>query len=276
DALVDVVGSVAGLAALGVERVFFSPLRLGYGTIRCAHGILPIPAPAVAELVKGVPVYAGEVEGEMVTPTGAALATTLAQSFGPMPRMRPVALGLGAGSADRVLPNILRLFIGEGDSDAEESRPDELTVLEANLDDMNPEFYEYLCDLLRDHGALDVWLAPIQMKKGRPAVLLSILARPEEAPLLREIVFRESTTLGLRSYQVERYALARESMEIRLGEQVSVRVKIGRSAGRIYQVAPEYEDCREAAGRLSWPLKRVYQEAVSGAWAVLGRPGDRA
>lgn len=277
DALVDVVGSVGGLAVLGVERVVFSPLRLGYGTVRCAHGILPVPAPAVAELIRGVPVYAGEVEGEMVTPTGAALATTLAQSFGSMPPMRPRAIGLGAGAADRALPNVLRLFLGETDHDAEaeELVTEELTVLEANLDDMNPEFFEHLCDRLRAQGALDIWLTPIQMKKNRPAVLLSILAQPAEVPGLREIVFRESTTLGLRSYQVRRYALARESITVSVGTQETVRVKIGRTAGKICQLAPEYEDCRLAALRLSWPLKRVYQEAASSAWAKFTRPDDR-
>lgn len=267
DALVDVVGAIAGLAALGIERVVFSPLRLGYGTVRTAHGLLPIPPPAVAELVKGVPVYAGDCEGEMVTPTGAALATTLADSFGPMPFMIPAAIGIGAGSAERSIPNVLRLFIGEDRSRNDEDL-EELAVLEANLDDMNPEFCEYLAARLFARGALDVWWTAVQMKKGRPGIVLHVLAPPEETENLRALIFTESTTLGLREHRVLRYALSRESLTVHI-EGEAVRVKVGRRKGRPVQVAPEYEDARRVAERTGRPLKEVYRLATALAWDSL-------
>lgn len=263
DAIVDVVGGVAGLAALGVEKLVCSPLRLGFGTVRCAHGLLPVPAPAVAELVKGLPVYAGEVEGEMVTPTGAALAATLAESFGPMPAMVPEAVGHGAGAAERPLPNILRLFLGR-EAAAGEAGQAELTVIEANIDDMNPEFYEYLCSRLHGAGALDTWLIPLQMKKGRPGTMLGLLAENEAAPALREIIFRESTTLGLRERRTMRYALARETVQVSLDGR-PVAVKVGRDGGRILQLAPEYEDCARLAAELRMPLKDVYRRVLAAA-----------
>jgi len=264
DAIVDVVGTVAGLTALGVERVFFSPLRLGYGTVQCAHGLLPIPAPATAELLIGIPVYAGDIEGEMVTPTGAALAVTLSAGFGPMPAMTTRRLGLGAGSIDRGLPNILRCFLGEAAVDTEETTR-ELFILEANVDDMNPELFGHICALLREAGALDVWLTPIQMKKERPGTMLSVLAEPGLVPALRGIIFTESTTLGVRESRVWRTELQREIILIRVLNH-TVRVKIGRRAGRIIQVAPEFDDCRELAVKEKHPLKLIYQKAVTAAW----------
>ncbi len=264
DALVDVVGSVAGLAALGVDRIDFSPLRLGYGTIECAHGYLPVPAPAVAELVKGIPVYAGEIEGEMVTPTGAAIATTLATSFRSMPPMIIRSLGIGAGTADRILPNVLRLFVGEAVEAPREETVEELVVLESNIDDMNPEFFEHLCGRLWALGALDVWLTPIIMKKGRPGTIVSVLAETGKAPGLRETLFRESTTLGVRSLPVIRHALARETFQVQVGTE-RINIKAGRLNGRIIQVAPEYQDCRSAAEILGRPLKEVYLEAQAKA-----------
>ncbi len=271
DAMVDVVGSVAGLVALGVDRVVFSPLRLGFGTIRCAHGLLPVPAPAVVELTKGIPVYAGEIEGEMVTPTGAALAATLAEYFGPLPPMTLQAVGLGAGSADRPLPNVLRLFLGE------EPPPDgetltELVVLEANLDDMNPEFFDHLSARLWAAGALDVWLTPIQMKKGRPGTQLSVLAGPMHRDALRGIIFAESTTLGLREYRTMRHALRRETFPVTVQGE-TILVKVGWQGRRAVQAAPEYEDCRGAAVRLGRPLKWIYQQAMTKAWERLAEGG---
>ncbi|MGE5549120.1 MAG: nickel pincer cofactor biosynthesis protein LarC [Bacteroidota bacterium] len=273
DALVDIVGTVAALDAMGAPRVIFSPLRLGFGTVQCAHGLLPVPAPAVAELTKGVPVYAGEIEGEMVTPTGAALAVTLADSFGPMPCMLPEVVGIGAGSAERALPNVLRLFLGVS-SAPEAENLSELHVLEANLDDMNPELYDYLAKRLWAMGALDVWLTPIQMKKGRPGTLLSVLASPGEVSTLREVIFSESTTLGLRERRTLRYALAREVILVEVAGR-TVSVKVGRYNGRVVQVAPEYEDCRRTAQAAALPLKRVYELAVGAAWELLSGNGAR-
>ena len=269
DALVDVVGSVAGLSMLEVDRVVFSPLRLGYGTVHCAHGLLPVPPPAVAELVRGIPVYAGDIEGEMVTPTGAALAVTLADSFGPLPPMSVGSVGLGAGSAERTLPNVLRLFLGE--EDAGHGGTAEMVILETNLDDMNPEFYQHLCGRLQEAGAVDAWLTPIQAKKGRPGTLLSVLAEPSDAAELREVIFAESTTLGLRESRIVRHALDRETLTVMVDGQ-SIAIKLGRRRGRVVQVAPEYEDCRQGALRLGRPLKMVYQQAVAQAWAHL--PAD--
>lgn len=267
DALVDIVGSIAGLDALGVEKVYFSPLRLGYGTVQCAHGILPVPPPAVAELVKGIPVYAGDVEGELVTPTGAALAVTLAESFGPMPGMIPEFIGLGAGTAERRLPNILRLFLGRPGVSLDDGECSELVVLETNIDDMNPEFYEHLCGVLMAEGARDVWLIPVQMKKGRPGTQLGVLADPAAAEELRAVIFKESTTLGVREQRVVRYALARESMAVQVAGR-RVRIKIGRRQGRIVQIAPEYEDCRQVAAETGLAIKEVYQEALAAARAA--------
>lgn len=274
DALVDVVGSVGGLAALGVDRIVFSPLRLGFGTIHCAHGLLPVPAPAVAELTRGVPVYAGEIEGEMVTPTGAALATTLAEGFGPLPPMVPQAVGLGAGSAERPLPNVLRLFLGE-ESSVESDLLAELFVLEANLDDMNPEFYDHLCARLFAAGALDVWLTPIQMKKGRPGTKLSTLVEPAQRESIRDLIFAESTTLGLRESRTMRHALRRKTFPV-LVQGETIIIKIGWLGNRAVQAAPEYEDCLKAARKLDLPLKQIYQQAAAKAWDKIGEnPGGR-
>ena len=275
DAMVDVVGSVAGLAALGVDRVVFSPLRLGYGTIQCAHGLLPVPAPAVVELTKGIPVYAGEIEGEMVTPTGAALAATLAECFGPLPPMIPRAVGLGAGTAERTLPNVLRLFLGE-ESPTEDDILTELLVLEANLDDMNPEFYDHLCARLWAARVLDVWLTPIQMKKGRPGIKLSVLIGAAQRDEVRDLIFAESTTLGLRESRIMRHALRRETFPV-LVQGETVLVKVGWQKRRAVQAAPEYEDCRKAALKLGQPLKVIYQQAVAKAWDKLTEgEGDEA
>jgi len=220
-------------------------------------------------MVKGVPVYAGEIEGEMVTPTGAALATTLAESFGPMPLMTPCAIGLGAGAADRILPNVLRLFLGDEPQSGQDSLA-ELAILEANLDDMNPEFYDFLGQRLRAAGALDVWVVPVQMKKNRPGAVLSVLAEPSCAAALREVIFTESTTLGLREHRVMRYALGRETASVTVAGQ-AIRIKVGRRQGRVIQMAPEYEDCRRAASRTGLPLKHLYQLALAKAWEHLGK-----
>jgi len=259
DAIVDIVGTVVGLRLLGIERVACGPLRTGTGTVECAHGRLPVPAPATAQLLKGFPSMGTEIEGELTTPTGAALLTTLADSFGPPPPMTVAAVGYGAGSADReALPNLLRVFIGEA---AAADEADAVVVLEANLDDLSPQVLGYLMERLFEAGALDAFLAPIYMKKNRPGVLLTVIAEPGTVPAIEELIFAETTTFGLRRTTATRRKLAREWVEVatRYGK---VRVKVGRMGRRLVQAAPEYEDCRAIAARRGVPLREVQQAAL--------------
>ncbi len=266
DAIVDVVGACCGLHRLSITEVHASPLPLGGGWVETAHGRLPVPAPATAELLREVPVYGGPVEAELVTPTGAAILTTICRSFGPMPAMTVRRVGCGAGSRDLPHPNLLRIFVGETRAQLLEQG---LVVLETNLDDMNPEFFEYLMDGLFAAGALDVFYTPIVMKKSRPAALVSVLAEPALADGLSEIIFRETTTLGVRRYQVSRRCLEREWREVET-QYGRVRVKVGKIGPEIVTAAPEYEDCRRLAQQAGVPVKAVYQAAQQAFGA--GRP----
>ena len=261
DAIVDVVGSVIGLKLLGIEEIYSSPLHLGKGFVECAHGILPVPAPATLELVKGVPVYGWDIEAELVTPTGAAIITTLAKDFGHVPPMEVEAIGYGAGHRDLPIPNLLRVSIGKALEPREHGyEEDVVTVVEANIDDMNPEFYEHVMARLFDRGALDVFLTPIQMKKGWPAVKLSALVKEADLDEMLNAFFEETTTLGVRLYQARRRKLARENVlvETKYGK---VSVKVGKLGDIVKNVSPEYEDCRRIAEREGIPLKEVYEEA---------------
>jgi hypothetical protein len=259
DAIVDVVGAAAGLEALGVEKVVCSPLPLGRGWVKFEHGQSPVPAPAVAELVKGAPVYAGEVEAELTTPTGAAIVTTLCEEFGPLPAMRIEAVGYGAGSREQARPNLLRLLVGQSQ---EVPAREKVVVLETNLDDMSPELYDHVLGRLFKAGALDAYLTPILMKKNRPATLLTVLCEQAKSNELAEILFRETTTLGVRVRESERWCLEREWVEVetRWGK---VRVKLGRLGGEVVTIAPEYDDCRRVAETTGAALKEVYQEAAA-------------
>ncbi|MBM3458328.1 MAG: nickel pincer cofactor biosynthesis protein LarC [Armatimonadetes bacterium] len=267
DSIVDVVGAVFALHLLGVERVLCSPLPNGHGFVQCAHGRMPIPPPATAELVRGVPLRAVDVAAELVTPTGAALATGLADQFGPLPGFTVQAIGYGAGRKEFPFPNLLRVLIG----DAEGPAPTEartVTLIEANIDDQSPEFYEAAFAALFGAGALDVWLAPILMKKGRPAQTLSVLCRPEQREALTGVIFQQTTTLGVRFGNWERSCLERHWLETdtRYG---TIRVKVGRERGELRTVAPEYEDCRRCAENGDVPLKVVHAEAMARAWGLL-------
>jgi uncharacterized protein (TIGR00299 family) protein len=269
DAIADIVCAAVGAEALAVDHFLSSPLNVGGGTVKCAHGVMPVPAPATLELLKGVPVYSGEVQKELVTPTGAAIVRVLATSFGPRPVMTTEAIGYGAGSRD--FPkhsNVLRLTVGEmvepGALTANpnpEMQEDEIVVLEANLDDLSPQIIGYLAEQLLSEGALDVFSTAVQMKKSRPGTLLTVLAKPPDEPELRELIFRESSTLGVRSRRECRRVLARrhETVQTAWGE---VRIKIGSMAGADSQFAPEYEDCRRVAVEHHVPLKNVMQEAL--------------
>jgi uncharacterized protein (TIGR00299 family) protein len=262
DAIVDIVGSCLLLEKLGVERVVASPLPMGRGFVECMHGTIPLPAPATLELLAGVPVYPVDVEGELVTPTGAALLKTLADGFGPMPTMTVRTSGYGSGKkrfGNR--PNLLRVILGDSVEDAFSGAP-EVAVLETNLDDFSPQFYEPLSEKLFAAGAADVFLAPIQMKKGRPATLLTVLAPPDRAEPLAELIFTETTTLGIRFDTRKRLCLEREwqSVETPYG---AIRIKVGRWKGEEKTASPEYEDVRGAAEAAGVPLKTVHQAAAA-------------
>jgi uncharacterized protein (TIGR00299 family) protein len=258
DSIVDIVASIAGLKMLGVEAVFASKIHVGTGFVECAHGTLPVPAPATLALLEGIPIYSRGVESELATPTGAALLRVLAQDFGPIPEMKVEAVGYGAGTRELKMPNMLRIVIG-GISSATYER-DEVVLVEVNIDDMNPEFFGHASDLLWKRGALDVYLTPVFMKKNRPGTMLAVLVPQEHVDEIVSTLFDETTTLGVRMTKVERRKLTRETLhvETRFGR---IGIKLGRTAGRVVSLAPEYEDCREAALRYNVPLADVYDEA---------------
>lgn len=266
DSIVDVVGAVYALHLLGVERVVCSPLPNGHGFVRCAHGMMPIPPPATAELLKGCPIRPVDVQGELVTPTGAALVSALATEFGPLPAMTVEAVGYGAGTKDFPFPNLLRVVIGET---VERPREDtRVTLIEANIDDQSPQLYESVSAALFDAGALDVWLTPILMKKGRPAQTLSVLCEPSARERLSGVIFAETTTLGVRYSNWERDCLEREWISVET-EWGPVRVKLGKQGGELRTAAPEYEDCRSLAAEASVPVKQVQAAAAALAWQKL-------
>jgi hypothetical protein len=270
DTVVDVVGALAGLEALGVERVYASPLPLGRGFVRGAHGQIPLPAPATVALLEGVPVTGSDVDVELVTPTGAALLSSLAASFGPIPDMRLAGVGYGAGGRDLPIPNVLRLLLGEA-APAGGPATQTLALLETNVDDMNPEVYDYVMARLFAAGGLDVFLSPIHMKKNRPATLLRVLCRPEDADAMIAILFAETTTLGVRQQWVARHCLER-SLRTVSTPYGPVRVKVAQVAAGRAKAAPEYEDCRRLAEAGGVPLREVYRAAERAA-EELGLPG---
>jgi uncharacterized protein (TIGR00299 family) protein len=262
DAIVDIVGACVGFHALGIETFACSPLNVGGGTAKMAHGVLPVPAPATANLLKGKPTYSNGVQRELVTPTGAAIVATLCESFGPQPAMSVSAIGYGAGTADlEDQPNVLRIMVGEAAEKAVPRYDQEITVIEANLDDMNPQIYGYFQEKALAAGALDVFTTPVQMKKNRPGTLLTVLCRPGDAQSLMSLIFAETTTFGVRSHTAQRRVLPRESVKVKtkFGE---VRVKLSRVNGRVLHAAPEYEDCRKLAEEKNVPLQRVINEAL--------------
>jgi len=259
DSILDVVGTLIGLEKLNVKKIYSSHLPVGRGFVKCAHGVIPLPAPATAELIKGVPVYSRNVDGELVTPTGAAIITTLAEDFGKMPLMKIEKIGYGAGKSDFEQPNLLRVFIGEL-LDESNCATDVTNVIETNIDDMNPECYGYLAQKLFKFGALDVFFTNIWMKKNRPAVKLSVICHPEKTERLTNIIFDETTTLGVRIYKTNRRKLHVEKKRIKT-KYGKVTVKIGKLNDKIKTVSPEYEDCKKIAEKNDIPLKEVYDLA---------------
>ncbi len=263
DAIVDIVCAAVGAEALRVEEIICSSLNVGGGTVKCAHGNFPVPAPATVELLKDAPVYSSGVQAELVTPTGAAIAKTLVRRFGSFPEMKIEKSGYGAGSRDFPgHPNVMRLVVGEAASTlAAKTSSEMITVLEANLDDLNPQVFGYVMDRLLEEGALDAFGMPVQMKKNRPGTLLTVLCKPEDASKLTQLIFTETTTLGVRRREEVRQALARRWENVRTpwGE---VRMKIASMNGTVTNYAPEYEDCRRIAAEHHVPLKTVIQEAA--------------
>lgn len=265
DAIIDVVGAVAGLNALGVERIYCSPVHVGSGTVECAHGTLPVPAPATAELIKGREVYATSVKGELLTPTGAAILTELTQQFGAMPRMAPDAIGYGAGRADLPIPNLLRVFIGEERDEGAAAHGAGMAVMETTIDDMNPQIYEYLFQKVGQAGAQDAFLAPVQMKKNRPGVLMTLICPVDRVESLARIVMTETTTIGVR-WRVDRTIKAEVSVEQVEAAFGKARVKIARIGQRVIHITPEYEDCKQLALQHRVALKRIMDQVREAAW----------
>lgn len=259
DAIVDIVGACVLLHLLGIERVFASPLPMGHGFVECMHGTIPLPAPAVVELTKGVPTYGVDAEAELVTPTGAAILTTLAESFGPMPALRTKAVGYGAGSRelpDR--PNLLRVVIGE---EPREASVDTVAVVETNIDDLSPQFYEAAMERLFQAGALDVFLQPVVMKKSRPGVLVTALCPPALVEKVAAVLFAETTTLGVRIYEARRQCMERRLVPVET-PYGAIRMKVARWGDMVDRAMPEYEDVRRAADAARAPVTRVWEAAM--------------
>ena len=265
DAVLDIVGVCLGLAILGNPELFCSPLNVGGGSVQAAHGTLPVPAPATAELLKGIPVYSSGVVSELVTPTGAALVSTLATGFGPVPAMKVERLGYGAGTKDfPTHPNIARLMLGEKTGDAGTmpggTSDETVVVIEANIDDMNPQLYGHFAEKALVAGALDVTCSPLQMKKNRPGLLVSVISKPELEGALTRLLFEETTTIGVRITEARRKVLKREVVKVETAFG-PVNMKVARLKGKIVNVSPEFEDCRRLADEKAVPLKEVMQAA---------------
>ena len=268
DSIIDITSAVIGIKTLGIEEIYSSALPVGKGFVKCAHGVIPVPAPATLELLKNIPTYSGGIESEMITPTGAGIIGTLAKSFRERPLMKIERTGYGAGEKEFTIPNLLRISIGEKILKDEHSKDgyvrDEAVLIETNIDDMNPEFYDYIMERLFSQGALDAFLTPIQMKKNRPAHMLSIVVYEQNLKEILEVLFSESTTLGVRIREIKRLRLAQQNFiaETKYGK---IKVKVGIFKGEIKNIAPEYEDCKKMAKQHQVPLKEVYEETK---WSV--------
>jgi hypothetical protein len=263
DSIVDIVGAAIGFELLGIDEFACSAFDVGAGQVQTAHGLLPVPAPATAELLKGAPLFTSGIAKELVTPTGAAIATTLSTGYAEIPKMTLKAIGYGAGSADlKEKANVLRLLIGESAvTEPAEYWDAPVTVIETNIDDMSPQIYGYFVERALQAGALDVFSSSVQMKKNRPGQLVTLLSEPHNVSRLVDLIFRETTTIGVRTHEVRRKTLARESLTVEtpFGE---VRMKISRLHGSVLNATPEYEDCRRIATQQNIPLKDVLAAAT--------------
>ena len=259
DAIIDVVGAAICFELAGIERFISSPLHVGSGFIDMEHGRFPVPPPAVAELLKGAPIYSTEIKGEMVTPTGAAIISTVCSEFGPLPKMELQRTGYGAGTRQYdTFPNALRVLIGE--TEVQEANEERLWIIETNVDDMSPQIFGHVMERALAMGALDCYFTSIQMKKDRPGVLVSILCRPDDKASLADMLFAETTTLGVRSYEVQRRALEREIVRVET-EYGPIDVKVARLNGHVVNEMPEYDQCREAARKAGVALRVVESAA---------------
>ncbi len=290
DCIIDIFGTLIGIDIIGIKKIYSSPLNLGSGTIKTEHGILPVPAPAAAELLKNIPVYSSDINFELTTPTGALLISTLADSFGPMPDMQISKIGVGAGNKDfKKQPNVLRVFIGKTSEntlpchsrkngnpeknklDSCFRRNDEnqggfsgqnITVIETNIDDMNPQVYEYVMEKLFKSGALDVFLTQVIMKKGRPGIKLTVLCSEDKRDELIKLILSETTSIGVRFHEVQRKTLQRtiESKNTKFGK---IDIKVSRLGNDIVKITPEYEDCKKIAKKFNIPLIEVIKSVSS-------------
>jgi len=259
DSIVDIVGSAIGISALGIEKVYSSPLPLGSGFARSSHGVIPVPAPATVELLTGVPARQTSVQSELVTPTGAAIISTIASGFGPIPEMVIDKIGYGAGSKDLdEQPNLLRIIMGR---EKQEFESDTVKVIETNIDDMSPQVYDLLMDKLFNIGALDVFLTSIIMKKNRPAVKLTVLIESSNLQKACSCILTETTTMGVRIYEAERKKLSREMKEVET-EYGKVRVKLGKIGDDVIKILPEYDDCKRLAIEKNVPIMLVHHSVI--------------
>ncbi|MBI4476673.1 MAG: nickel pincer cofactor biosynthesis protein LarC [Acidobacteria bacterium] len=259
DSIVDIVGAVHGLEWFGADRILASPLNVGGGTVKTAHGVLPVPAPATLRLLEGVPIYSTGVNEELVTPTGALLLAEYVETFGQLPPMLTRAVGYGAGDRDLTdRPNVLRVVVGE---EADTTATQRAVVIEFELDDMNPQLFGPLMDQLYEAGALEVFYAPVQMKKNRPGILVTVIAAPAARERLHGVIFRETTTIGVRFHEMERECLERECVPVQTpyGE---VRFKLARRGGAIVNASPEFDDCARIAKEKGVSLKDVQASAM--------------
>lgn len=257
DAIIDVVSACIGIEFFKIDQIIASPVRVGFGMIRCSHGEIPLPAPAALELLTKFNIFGGEYEGEWTTPTGATILKTFAATSNSIPLINIDQIGYGAGTAERPIPNVLRLVLGNFCPTEEK---DYQVILETNIDDLNPEVYGFLGETLLKNGARDYYLTSIYMKKGRPGILVTVIAPPENVPQIEDLLFRQTSTLGIRKYLVERHCLNRDYQTVDLGG-IKIRIKTAWQNGKLIKFAPEYNDCLLAAEALNKPLKDIYDEA---------------
>lgn len=266
DSIVDIVGGALALELLNVERVFSSPLNVGEGLVECEHGTLPVPAPATLNLLEGIPCFSSGVQKELTTPTGAGMIGFFAEKFQSLPKVKILKTGYGAG--DHVIensPNMLRIILGELEGRGE---TESMTVVETNIDDMNPEFYDHVMDMLFKAGAVDVTFTPVSMKKNRPAVKLSVMVSPEKREQISKIILSETSTFGVRYFAVNRTTLDREIQTVKT-PYGPAKVKVGSLDGTPQQISPEYEDCKKIARKEKLPIKKVYEEVLKLAHSQL-------
>src|SRR5262247_1405618 len=263
DSIVDTVGTAIGFDALGIERFLCSAINIGGGFIHCQHGVFPVPAPATADLLRQATIYQKHVDTELVTPTGAAILAAVVNRFGQLSGFATERIGYGAGTKQfPEFPNCLRLMLGEERSISSEQARGDVTVIEANIDDMNPQNFAYVNEKLLQAGALDVFTIPVQMKKGRPGQLLQVLAPSDAVDALSRVIFQETTTIGVRTYSVDRTTLDREFVEVET-EYGKVRIKVSKLCGEVVNFAPEFDDCVRLARDNNVPLKRIQAAAVN-------------